>query len=216
MDGNGRWATRQNLKRTAGHKRGAEVVRQLSIHLANIKIPYLTLYAFSTENWKRPEHEVNFLIKLIDTYLKKELSVYLENNVRFNVIGDISKFSKNLKKTIKNTLEKTKHCNGMTQTLAINYGSKDEILRTLNHLLSIGKEEITEEDLNKTLDTKDMPEVDMLIRTGGEKRLSNFLLWQSAYAELFFTDTLWPDFTSKELDSFINDFQKIHRRFGTI
>ncbi len=214
MDGNGRWAKLQNQKRTFGHKKGAEIVRKLTIHSSNIGLKYLTLYAFSTENWKRPKYEVDFLMKLLDSYLKKELVAYLENNVRFNVIGDISKFSQKLQKTIEKTIEKTSSCNGLTQTLAINYGSKDEIIRAIKKIKDI--DNIDEKSFEKLLDTSDMPPVDMLIRTGGEQRISNFLLWQIAYAELFFTKTLWPDFTENELDNIIEKFKNISRRFGGI
>lgn len=216
MDGNGRWATKQNKKRVKGHEEGAKVVRKLTIHASNINLSYLTLYAFSTENWKRPKHEVEFLMNLLDNYLKKELPTYLGHNVKFNVIGDISKFSKKLQERIEKTKEATQHCTGLTQTLAINYGSQDEIARAVNKLCQEKKSNVTIEDIQSHLDTKDMPEVDIMIRTGGQKRLSNFLLWQNAYSELFFTDTLWPDFTIDEYDIIINDFKKIHRRFGAL
>jgi len=214
MDGNGRWAKQFNKKRTAGHKKGAQTVRDITVHASKIGLKYLTLYAFSTENWKRPKHEVDFLMKLLGEYLKKELSTYLKHNVRFNVIGDISKFSEKLQDIIKKTTKKTSHCNGLTQTLAINYGSKDEIIRAIKKIDDT--KNIDEQSFEKLLDTKDMPPVDMLIRTGGEKRVSNFLLWQIAYAELFFTQTLWPDFKSDEFDNMIERFKKISRRFGGI
>ena len=215
MDGNGRWANKQGKKRIKGHEKGAQVVREITIHASNINLPYLTLYAFSTENWKRPKHEVDFLMKLLDNWLKKELPTYLENNVKFNVIGDISKFSKKLQKRIEFTKDATKGCTGLVQTLAINYGSQDEITRAVNKICKT-KEEITIKDIEENLDTKDMPDVDILIRTGGQKRLSNFLLWQNAYSEFFFLDTLWPDFTSMDLDRVINQFKHIKRNFGGI
>ena len=214
MDGNGRWAQQSNKQRTDGHKKGAQIVRQITIHASNIGLKYLTLYAFSTENWKRPKYEVDFLMKLLDSYLKKELATYLENNVRFNVIGDISKFSPKLQKTIETTIRKTEKCSGLTQTLAINYGSKNEIIRAIKKIEDI--ENIDEESFEKLLDTSNMPPVDILIRTGGEQRVSNFLLWQIAYAELFFTKTLWPDFTADEFDDIIEKFKNISRRFGGI
>ncbi len=214
MDGNGRWAKQQGfLKRIKGHEVGASRVRELTIHASNIGIKYLTLYAFSTENWKRPEAEVTFLMELLERYLKKELPLFLENNIRFATIGDLSKLSDSLQAQISLTKEKTAHFTGLTQVLAINYGAKDEIVRAINHAINEGKE-INEEGFDALLDTKNMPPVDIMIRTGGEQRLSNYLLWQCAYSELFFTDTLWPDFSNDELDSMIEKFSKIERRFG--
>jgi len=214
MDGNGRWAELQGKKRIKGHEAGAEVVKDITTYCANHKsIERLTLYAFSTENWKRPRLEVEFLMKLLERYLKNELPIYLKNNVRFEPIGDIKSFSKSLRKTIKDVECATTHCNGLVQSLALNYGAKDEILRAINSLKNLD-EEITETIFNKTLDCKES--VDILIRTGGEHRLSNYLLWQSAYAELFFIDTLWPDFTTDELEKIIKKFTKIERRFGAL
>ncbi len=214
MDGNGRWAKKRGLKRIDGHKKGAEVVKEITTYCANNpEINVLTLYAFSTENWKRPKMEVDFLMKLLDNWLKKELPTYIENEVRFETIGDISKFSDKLKKRIELTKEKTKHFTKLTQVLALNYGSKNEITRAVKKLIS-NNEEITEENIQKHLDIS--RDVDLLIRTSGEIRLSNFLLWQCAYAEMFFTNTLWPDFTSEELDKIIQNFHKRERRFGGI
>ena len=218
MDGNGRWAKAQGKTRTEGHKKGAEVVKEITTYLANNpEINYLTLYAFSTENWKRPKMEVEFLMKLLDNWLKRELSTYIENEVKFEVIGDISKFSKKLQDRINLTKEKTKNFTKLTQVLALNYGSRDEITRAIKRL-SEKNEEITEENISKNLDTGiyNIPDVDLLIRTSGEIRLSNYLLWQVAYAEMFFTPTLWPDFTAKELEKIIEDFKKRERRFGGI
>jgi len=212
MDGNGRWAELQGLKRVKGHERGSEVVREITeFCAADDGIERLTLYAFSTENWKRPRLEVEFLMKLLDKYLNKELQTYIDNNIRFEPIGDLRAFSKKLQKTIALVEEKTAHCDGLVQSLALNYGSQDEILRAMNTLKDV-EGEITQEMLSNELDSKH--DVDLLIRTGGDHRLSNFLLWQSAYAELYFCDTLWPDFTSKELEKIIKKFTKIERRFG--
>lgn len=212
MDGNGRWAQNRGEKRVKGHEAGAKVVKEITTYCSNNKdIERLTLYAFSTENWKRPRLEVEFLMKLLERYLKNELPSYLENNVKFEPIGDVRAFSKSLQKTIKMVEEKTAHCDGLVQSLALNYGSQDEILRAVNSLKK-SKQEITAEMLNNALDCK--TDVDILIRTGGDSRLSNFLLWQAAYAELFFIDTLWPDFSSKELEKIIKKFTKIERRFG--
>ncbi len=212
MDGNGRWAEQQGKKRIKGHEVGAKVVKEITTYCSNHPdIERLTLYAFSTENWKRPRLEVEFLMKLLDNYLKKELDVYLQNNVRFEPIGDLRAFSKSLQKTIADVQEKTAHCDGLVQSLALNYGAQDEMLRAVNKLKN-EPDDITLEMLSNALDCKH--DVDLLIRTGGDKRLSNFLLWQSAYAELFFIDTLWPDFTPKELEKIIKKFTKVERRFG--
>jgi len=218
MDGNGRWAKAQGKNRTEGHKIGAKVVKDITTYCSNNEeIKYLTLYAFSTENWKRPKLEVEFLMKLLDNWLKKELETYIKNEVKFEVIGDISKFSKKLQNRIKETKEKTKNFNRLTQVLALNYGSRDEITRAIKRLCD-KNEEITEENISKNLDTgiNNIPDVDLLIRTSGEVRLSNYLLWQVAYAEMFFTPTLWPDFTPQELNNIIQDFKKRERRFGGI
>ena len=212
MDGNGRWAELQGKKRVKGHEQGAKVVKSITTYCSDHKeIERLTLYAFSTENWKRPRLEVEFLMKLLDNYLKKELPVYLENNVRFEPIGDLRAFSKSLRKTIANIEAKTAHCDGLVQSLALNYGAQDEMIRAINSLKN-SESDITETMLSNALDCK--CDVDLLIRTGGDHRLSNFLLWQSAYAELFFTDTLWPDFTPNDLEKIIKKFTKVERRFG--
>jgi len=212
MDGNGRWAELKGKKRVKGHETGAKVVKEITTYCSNTPdIERLTLYAFSTENWKRPRLEVEFLMKLLDNYLKNEFSVYLENNVRFEPIGDLRAFSSSLQKTIKMVQDKTAHCDGLVQSLALNYGAQDEILRAINKIKN-SNDDITAEMISNELDCKH--NVDLLIRTGGDHRLSNFLLWQSAYAELFFTDTLWPDFTIKELEKIIKKFTKVERRFG--
>lgn len=215
MDGNGRWAKEQGLKRTAGHEEGAKTVRNITIHCSKIGIKYLTLYAFSTENWSRPKLEVEFLMKLLERYFKNELPIYLENNVRFKAIGDLTKFSKKLQDIIKDVEDKTKNCTGLTQVLALNYGSRDEITRAVKKVVEQNLQ-ISEENINQNLDTTNMPDVDLLIRTSGEVRISNYLLWQSAYAEMFFTQTYWPEFTVNELDDIISDFHKRERRFGGI
>ena len=212
MDGNGRWAELQGKKRVKGHEAGAEVVKNITTYCSqNDNIERLTLYAFSTENWKRPRLEVEFLMKLLDKYLTSQLQDYLKNNVRFESIGDIRAFSKSLQKTIKNVEEKTAHCDGLVQSLALNYGAQDEILRAINKIKNCDSD-ITEAMLSNALDCKH--DVDLLIRTGGDHRLSNFLLWQAAYAELFFTDILWPDFTNNDLENILKKFKKIERRFG--
>jgi undecaprenyl diphosphate synthase len=215
MDGNGRWAKERNLTRTAGHEAGVATVRDITIHCSNLGIKYLTLYAFSTENWNRPKLEVEFLMKLLEKYLKTELPIYLQNNVRFKAIGNISRFSKSLQETILDIESKTNHCTGLTQVLALNYGSKDEIVRAVNKVIQ-SKSIITQDDITQNLDTSFMPDVDLLIRTSGELRVSNFLLWQIAYAEMFFTQSYWPEFSTNELDDILDDFTTRQRRFGGI
>lgn len=211
MDGNGRWAEQKGLKRTKGHEEGAKVARNITAAANEFGIKYITLYAFSTENWKRPKIEVEFLMKLLGKYLDDERETYLKNNIKFKVIGDKSKLTKKLQKKIENLEQDTKNLTGVTQVLAVNYGSQDEIFRAVK---SLGAQINDIQDIENALDTKDIPPVDILIRTGGEKRLSNFLLWQAAYAELFFTDTFWPDFNKDEFLNIILEFQKRNRRFG--
>ena len=212
MDGNGRWATAKGKKRVEGHKAGSEVVREITTFASNLdKVSELTLYAFSTENWKRPKLEVEFLMQLLARYLENELKTYLENGVKFKAIGDISRFSKRLQKAIKNLEKNTEHCSSLIQNLALNYGGKNDVIRSMKKLLD-SKNDISEQNLEKYLDVS--TPVDILIRTGGDHRISNFLLWQIAYAEIFFVDTLWPDFSNQEFQNILNRFLKIDRRFG--
>ncbi len=216
MDGNGRWAKQRGfMKRIIGHEEGAKRVRELTIHASNLGVKYLTLYAFSTENWKRPEGEVSFLMQLMDRYLKNELKLFLENNVRFDTIGNVSALPETLRERIAYTKERTAHFTGLTQVLAVNYGSHDEIVRAVNRAVAAG-EAVDEAKFESLLDTAGMDPVDILVRTGGDKRLSNFLLWQAAYSELYFTDTLWPDFTVEKMDEIIAHFQTVERRFGAV
>lgn len=211
MDGNGRWANAQDLPRAKGHEKGALVVREVTTYAAKAGVRMLTLYAFSTENWKRPSTEVDFLMKLLAKFLKQELPTLLEHNIRFDVMGDMHPFSPSLKKAIAHTKEATAHNTGLTQVLALNYGGWDEIARAAQRLAS-AHTPITPDALEGALDNP-IP-VDLLIRTGGEMRLSNFLLWQAAYAELRFTPTLWPAFTCKELEELMDSFTQANRRFG--
>lgn len=218
MDGNGRWAQMRGEKRIEGHKVGANVVRQITQWCAKSSIATLTLYAFSTENWKRPKYEVEFLMKMLKNYLDEELETYQKNNIRFFAIGDIEIFSSALKQKILEVEEMTKNNTALNQVLALNYGSKDELSRAVFK----SKEEIqkaknfkeVQEVIAQSLDTAPFSDVDLLIRTGGEQRLSNFLLWQCSYAELFFTPTLWPDFEIGELEKIVQSFHARHRRFG--
>jgi len=214
MDGNGRWAKQQGLNRTKGHEKGAEIIRDVTTYCArHPNIETVTFYAFSTENWKRPKLEVEFLMKLLDRYLEKELSTYQENNVQFKAIGDLKAFSPKLQKRIQTTEDATRNNTNLTHILALNYGGRAEITQAVNSLLSQGRKEVTEEEISSALQTP-YSDIDLLIRTSGEERVSNYLLWQISYAEFYFTETLWPDFTTIELDEIISDFENRNRRFG--
>lgn len=221
MDGNGRWAQKRGLSRTDGHKAGAKVVREITEFCAKKNIKFLSLYAFSTENWARPKTEVEFLMKLLGRYLKNEEKTYVKNSIRFKAIGDLSAFSKQLQHLIFNLEQNTAKNKNLTQILALNYGSKDEIARAILKM----QPTLLNKNLDKSkigalfeasLDTSEIPPVDLLIRTGGEMRLSNFLLYQCAYAELFFSPILFPDFNASELEAIINNFNARTRRFGGI
>ena len=215
MDGNGRWAKNRTLVRTDGHKKGADTVENIAIYCAKNGIKNLTLYAFSTENWKRPKSEVDFLLNLLLKFIKLKENLFLENSIRFHTIGDLSPFNTQLKNAIANLKDKTKDNSRLNLILAINYGSQNEIVRAVNSAIANGVK-IDEKSISSHLDSADFGDVDLMIRTGGEHRLSNFLLWQSSYAELAFTPTLWPDFDTKELDEMIAKFKITHRKFGTI
>ena len=215
MDGNGRWAKNRTLVRTDGHKKGADTVENIAIYCAKNGIKNLTLYAFSTENWKRPKSEVDFLLNLLLKFIKLKENLFLENSIRFHTIGDLSPFNTQLKNAIANLKDKTKDNSRLNLILAINYGSQNEIVRAVNSALANGVK-IDEKGISSHLDSADFGDVDLMIRTGGEHRLSNFLLWQSSYAELAFTPTLWPEFDTKELDEMIAKFKITHRKFGAI
>ncbi len=258
MDGNGRWAKNRALPRTDGHKEGAKVVRKITKWCAKHQIRYISLYAFSTENWLRPKKEVDFLMKLLTKYLKHEEKTYLQNNIKFKAIGDISAFSPKLRGLIESLEAKTAQNTALTQILALNYGAKDEVARAILKMLkrrglsslrgnSSPKQSINESnesaqkshestadsreskaqspheskseilaEFESALDTADIPPVDLMIRTGGEMRLSNFLLYQCAYAELYFSKTLFPDFDTAELKAIIAEFKTRKRRFGGV
>ncbi|GAA4065883.1 isoprenyl transferase [Flavobacterium cheonanense] len=220
MDGNGRWAKQKGLLRTLGHESGTKSVKVTVETCAKLGIENLTLYAFSTENWNRPKLEVDTLMKLLVSSLRKELKTLQENNIRLNSIGNLSKMPKSILKELNEVIEKTKNNTRMTLTLALSYGSREELLNVVknisdkvkNNIISI--DAIDESIINEHLYTHNLPDVDLLIRTSGEHRISNFLLWQIAYAELFFTDVLWPDFTEEHLYEAIISYQKRERRFG--
>ena len=213
MDGNGRWAKQRNLPRTSGHKEGLEVAKKIVKAAKEVGVKYITLYTFSTENWKRTQDEVGYLMGLIKNHLRAEFKFYKENDIRVKHIGNLSGLPQDIQDEINSTVEECKDFNSLTVVLAINYGGKDEISRAINKAKSENKE-IDESNFSEFFDLPEMPDVDLIIRTGGEKRLSNFLLWHGAYAELDFVDTLWPDYTEECFYQSIKEFQKRNRRFG--
>jgi undecaprenyl diphosphate synthase len=218
MDGNGRWAKRRRLPRIAGHRAGIGAVRQAVEACARLGVPYLTLYAFSIENWKRPHSEVRLLMALLREYLKKEIGELNRQNIRLAVIGRIAELPKPVQKDLQVALERTRKNTGLRLTLALNYGARAELVDAVRTLAAQLKRDgtmpIDEATFSRFLYTHDLPDPDLLIRTSGELRLSNFLLWQVAYSEMWVTDTLWPDFTQKDLFQAIIDFQKRERRYG--
>ncbi|HEC97575.1 MAG TPA: di-trans,poly-cis-decaprenylcistransferase [Nitrospirae bacterium] len=218
MDGNGRWAKLRGLPRVEGHSKGAERTKELIKAAQEVGIDVLTLYAFSLENWQRPDDEVTTLMELLQLYLTKELKDLIMKGIRFRVIGDREKLPAVIQGIIAEIEERTSANKGLTLVIALSYGGRDEILRAVKKAITSGvrPEEISEERFETLLDTAGLPAVDLIIRTSGEKRLSNFLLWQGAYAELYFTETLWPDFTREEFLCAIQDYQHRERRFGGI
>jgi undecaprenyl diphosphate synthase len=217
MDGNGRWAKKRFLPRVTGHKMGVEIVRDVIKHCVSIGVEYLTLFAFSSENWRRPPEEVSFLMTLFMEALKKEVVKLHKNNVRFLMVGNKSQFNEALIAEITAAETLTSKNTGLTLTIAANYGGRWDILQAMNTMQKEHPEltgRFTEVDLTPYLSLNDAPEPDLFIRTGGEKRISNFLLWQLAYTELYFTDTLWPDFDQSAFDLAIQSYQKRERRFG--
>ena len=215
MDGNGRWGLKKFNSRKFGHKKGIKSVEKIIEASIKKNIKYLTLYTFSTENWKRPKYEINFLFSLLEDYLKKNLNILLKNNIKFKVLGDLNKFPKNLKNSINNAIKLTSKNSKLQINLALNYGSKDEILRSLK-LVTKKKLQINIKNIEKYLYTSNMPDPDILIRTGNTNRLSNFLLWQLSYSEIFFVKKLWPDFNKKDFNKILFKFKKIKRNYGII
>jgi undecaprenyl diphosphate synthase len=216
MDGNGRWAKQRGMIRTQGHLEGLEAAKRVVTACVDIGIKFLTLYAFSTENWKRTQREVSFLMRLIRKHLRKEYDFYRRNHVRVVHSGDLDRLPALVKKEIESVTADTAGYEGLTANLAINYGGRDEIVRAVNRLLAENTEtgRVREEDIRKNLDHPWIPDPDLIIRTGGETRLSNFLLWEMAYAELYFSPKLWPDWGREELLEAIRAFQQRERRFG--
>ncbi|WP_101474552.1 isoprenyl transferase [Fusobacterium sp.] len=213
MDGNGRWAKKRGLPRTLGHREGAASLRKVITHAAELGVKYLTVYAFSTENWKRSQEEVSALMFLFKSYIKNEEKNIMKNNIRFMVSGRTDNVSPTLLKAIHQLEEKSSKNTGLTFNIAFNYGGRAEIIDAVNKVIKSGAENITEEEFGKYL-YNNLPDPELLIRTSGEMRISNFLLWQIAYSEIYITDTLWPDFDEAELEKAIENFNKRDRRFG--
>jgi undecaprenyl diphosphate synthase len=220
MDGNGRWAEKRSLDRVAGHQQGAEAVRTVVQDCRKIGVSYLTLFAFSSENWSRPREEVDALMYLLKEFLLSELKEMLENGIRLQAIGDLPRLPKEVNAVLNDTVKQTAAGTGMTLTLALSYGGRDDILQAIRRLMVLSREgnlspeEVNESLFSKYLWTAHLPEPDLLIRTSGELRVSNFFLWQLAYTEIYVTSTLWPDFSSKELIQALLDYQERERRFG--
>ena len=212
MDGNGRWGQQRNKGRNFGHFNGVETVKKIVEKSVKLKIPIITFYVFSTENWKRPKSEINFLFKLIINYFKQELDKVILNGIKINIIGKINKLPLKIKLALKDAVKKTEKNKKIIVNLAINYGSRDEIVdacKKTNNKISI-------QSLSKNLYTKSLANPDILIRTGGHKRLSNFMLWQLAYTEIYFINKLWPDFNNRDFERIVNNFKKVKRNFGSI
>lgn len=224
MDGNGRWATRRGMPRKFGHRKGADTLEEIVEYCFNIGIEYVSVFAFSTENWMRPQEEIDYIFGLLRDYIKKQKQKsekarkeeISQKNIKINVIGNLEKMPEDLKLELEEVEEDTKDCNKFVLNIAMNYGGRADIVNACNKLIRDGKKEITEEDLSNALYTNQCPDPDFIIRTAGDIRLSNFMLYQSAYAELYFTKTLWPDFSSKHLDKALKSFAKRNRKFGQI
>ncbi len=220
MDGNGRWAKQKGKLRVFGHQKGSEAVKQVVEGCAELGVKNLTLYAFSTENWNRPKLEVQMLMRLLISSLKKEIKTLLDNNIKLNAIGNLKDLPVKVYKELMDVIETTKSNTNLTLTLALSYGSRDELINAIKQISIkvknniISPEKIDESVINEHLYTQNLPDVDLLIRTSGEQRISNFLLWQIAYAELYFTNVFWPDFTKQHLYEAIVNYQKRERRFG--
>lgn len=222
LDGNGRWAKKRGMPRNYGHSQGSKTVEQICEDAYNMGIKYLTVYAFSTENWNRPKDEVDALMKLLNNYLDSSIKTSKKNNMKVKIIGDVTRLTADFQRKIHDLEEASKNNTGLNFQVAINYGSRDEIIRAVKALTKdvrkndIAIDDIDEEIFSRYLDTRSIPEPDLLIRTSGEQRLSNFLLWQLAYTEFYFTDVLWPDFNKKELQKAVEYYSKRNRKFGAI
>lgn len=212
MDGNGRWAKKRMLPRAMGHKKGVETVRQIVRAAGELGLDTLSLYAFSSENWKRPEDEISDLMGLMREFIKSDLDTFAANNVRLKIIGDYKALAPDIVDMLEQSMKRTQDNNRTTLVVALNYGSQDELVRAARAASAEGA--ITAQSIEAHLDTAGLPPLDLLIRTSGEQRLSNFMLWQAAYAEFWFTDTLWPDFSKDELDRALDEFARRERRYG--
>ncbi len=215
MDGNGRWALNRRKSRNYGHQQGLKTIEKIVDYSIKKKISYLTLFTFSSENWDRPKNEVNFLFKLIENYFKKNLLKVIRNGIRVKIIGNKFMLARNLRKIIKLAENRTKKNKKISIQLALNYGSKNEIINSLR-IINKKKQKITKKNFEKNLYTSGLPDPDILIRTGGQRRLSNFLLWQTAYTEIFFVNKMWPDFSIDDFQKILNKFKEIKRNFGKI
>ena len=216
MDGNGRWANQINKPRVFGHEKGAQTAKKIINECVKRGIPYLTLYTFSKENWSRPEKEIDALMALLSTMLKSEIENMLRNNIRFNIVGKLEDLPEKTREWVLSTIEKTKNNTGLVLTLALSYGGRQEIVDALNMMIKSDVKIINEEILKNHLYCPELPDPDMIIRTGGEYRLSNFLLWQSAYSEIYVCDKNWPDFDESELEKALKDYEKRNRTFGKV
>lgn len=216
MDGNGRWATRRGLPRNMGHKAGCENLKRIVQHIYDLGIKYATFYTFSTENWKRPKEEIDGIFSIVRDYLDEDGDSFLERGARVVVSGDYTKLPSDLVDSISRIVEKTKNCDKFTLNLAINYGGRDEILRGVNKAIESGEKLESVDDFSKLLYSSELPDPDFIIRTSGEMRISNFMLWQMAYSEFYFTKTYWPSFSEKDLQLALIDFQRRKRRYGSI
>lgn len=214
MDGNGRWAKKQNQKRTFGHLSGSENVRNIALAANKLNIKVLTLYAFSTENWKRPLEEVDYLMKLPEVFFNRFMDELMREGIKIMAIGDLSRFPANTRRVLLSAIEKTKNNQGLVLNFAMNYGGRDEIIRAVKKIIEEKITDIDEQSFEKYLMTAGLPPVDLMIRTSGEQRISNFLLWQLAYSELIFTDVSWPEFKEDDLADAIRQFESRNRRFG--
>lgn len=215
MDGNGRWAKKRGMPREYGHKFGAEAFKRVMRHCSKLELEAITFYVFSTENWKRPEKEVGSIMKLLDEYLDECERELVRNDVRFVFLGSKEPFTPSLREKMERIEERSRHSKRIVN-LALNYGGRDEIVQAVNRLIKEGRTQVTERDLSAAMYTSESPEVDMIVRTGGDLRISNFLLWQAAYAELYFTEKLWPDFKEKDVDEALENFMNRKRRFGGV
>lgn len=221
LDGNGRWAKKRGLPRTAGHAAGSETFRRIATYCKNIGVEYLTVYAFSTENWSRPQDEVSAIMKLLDKYLHEAIETMERDHIKMKILGDVSRLSDSLRREIAETNEISSRYEGFQANICLNYGGRAEIVNAARLYAEDCAEgrisgELSEETLSSYMYTAGMPDPDLLIRPGGEKRISNFLLWQCAYSEFYFTDVLWPDFSEEELDKAIDEFNRRDRRFGGV